>query len=133
MSLPRKKLLIATSVLLAGLALIYILPKTYNMRESAVIMTLPSKVSAGFAGELGGWFGSKILPSKLELDSLADDTKAILSFAEDAGYDTATPRAVDEILLTLYGADGVDGVPRPAAELAAAINAQIERNNLAPP
>ena len=61
-----RKLIITQFVLAFGLGAIYLLPKTYGIRESAIIMTLPS--------QLGEWEGKHSEPSPQVLASLADDT-----------------------------------------------------------
>lgn len=61
-----RNLIIAHLVLLIGLSGIYLLPKTYGVRESAIIMSLPTNME--------GWRFRESSPSQLVLDSLADDT-----------------------------------------------------------
>jgi len=100
-----KKLLIAQLVLAAGLATMYALPRTYAIRESAIVMSLPS-----FVGE---WHGKKIEVSDQEEKSLADDTDH-----EKKWYNRFAPGRLGEFdivhaFIVLSGDDMNNSIHRP--------------------
>jgi hypothetical protein len=67
MNTSRTKRLITAFILLGvGLSAMYMLPKTYGVRDSAIVMNLP--------GIVGRWYGENLQVSELEVKSLADDT-----------------------------------------------------------
>lgn len=100
-----KKLVIAQIILAAGLGTMYALPRTYEIRESAIIMSLPS-----FVGE---WHGKPIEVSELEDKSLADDTDH-----EKKWYSRFTPGKLGEFdvvhaFIVLSGDDMNNSIHRP--------------------
>lgn len=102
--MPRK-LLIAQAVLGIGLSGIYLLPKTYGIRQSAIIMSLPSR--------LPDWNYKPSEPSKQVIDSLADDTDY-----EQGVYYRSTPERIGKLdviraFIVLSGADMNNSIHRP--------------------
>ncbi len=100
-----RKLVIVQIVLLAGLATMFALPRTYSIRESAILMSLPT-----FVGE---WHGKSIEVSKLEEDSLADDTQH-----EKKWYRRFAPGKLGEFdlanaFIVLSGGDMNNSIHRP--------------------
>ncbi len=100
-----KKLLISQIVLAGGLATMYALPRTYEIRESAILMSLPS-----FVGE---WHGKPIEVSEQEEESLADDTAH-----EKKWYSRFTPGKLGEFdivhaFIVLSGDDMNNSIHRP--------------------
>jgi len=99
------KLLIAQVVLGIGLSGIYLLPKTYGIRQSAIIMSLPSLLS--------DWNYKPSEPSKQVLDSLADDTDY-----EQGIYYRSTPARIGKLdmisaFIVLSGEDMNNSIHRP--------------------
>ena len=81
-----RKLLIAQIVLLVGLSGIYLLPKTYGIRQSAIVMALPPK--------LDDWHCFPTTPHELVLKSLAKDTDyEQADFRRETGSAPASPGA----------------------------------------
>ncbi len=100
-----KKLLIAQVVLAVGLAGIYLLPKTYGMRNSAIVMSLPTFV--------GKWHGKPLEVSTLEEESLADDTQH-----EKKSYRRFSPTKIGDFeflsaFIVLSGSDMNNSIHRP--------------------
>ena len=99
------KLLIAQVVLGIGLSGIYLLPKTYGIRQSAIIMSLPPLLS--------DWHYEPDEPSKQVLDSLADDTDY-----EQGMYYRSTPTRIGKLdmisaFIVLSGEDMNNSIHRP--------------------
>jgi EpsI family protein len=99
------KLLIAQVVLGIGLSGIYLLPKTYGIRQSAIIMSLPPLLS--------GWNYKPSEPSKQVLASLADDTDY-----EQGIYYRSTPARIGKLdmiraFIVLSGEDMNNSIHRP--------------------
>ena len=61
-----RKLIICQALLGIGLGSIYLLPKGYKIRESAIVMILPDTVKE--------WFGESMETSEVVINALADDT-----------------------------------------------------------
>ena len=66
-----RKLIICQALLGIGLGSIYLLPRGYKIRESAIIMILP--------GTVNEWFGESMGTSEVVINALAEDT----NYAED--------------------------------------------------
>lgn len=99
------KLLIAQAVIGIGLSGIYLLPKTYNIRQSAIVMSLPSS--------LEGWSFRPSEPSKQVLASLAEDTDH-----EQGIYYRTTPGRIGKLdlirtFIVLSGEDMNNSIHRP--------------------
>lgn len=100
-----RKLLIAQVVLGIGLSGIYLLPKTYDIRQSAIVMSLPSS--------LKDWDFKPSEPSKQVLASLADDTDYELGI-----YYRTTPGRIGKldlirVFIVLSGEDMNNSIHRP--------------------
>ena len=100
-----RNLLIAQAVIGIGLSGIYLLPKTYNIRQSAIVMSLPSS--------LEGWSFRPSEPSKQVLASLADDTDY-----EQGIYYRSTPGRIGKLdliraFIVLSGEDMNNSIHRP--------------------
>lgn len=100
-----RKLLIAQTVLGIGLCGIYLLPEIYNIRQSAIVMSLPSNQP--------GWIFEQGEPSKQVLASLADDTDYELGF-----YYRKTPNRIGKLdliktFIVLSGEDMNNSIHRP--------------------
>ena len=70
-----RRLIIAQATLLIGLGSIYMLPRGYDIRESAIIMVLPKIVNE--------WFGENMATSEVVVNALAEDTNCLL-YTSDA-------------------------------------------------
>ena len=79
-----RKLIICQALLGIGLGSIYLLPRGYKIRESAIIMILPNAVQE--------WFGESIETSEVVINALADDTNYVQS-----QYKRRTPGTKDKI------------------------------------
>lgn len=100
-----KRKLIISQLILAGLALILVLPKTFGMRQSAIIMSLPTQV--------GEWQGRKSEPHPKVIESLADDT-----IFEQARYHRPTSGKIGRFdslaaFIVLSGQDMNNSIHRP--------------------
>ncbi len=100
-----RNLLITQVVLGIGLSGIYLLPKTYNIRQSAIVMSLPSI--------LKDWNFEHSEPSKQVLASLADDTDY-----EQGIYYRTTPGRIGRLdliraFIVLSGEDMNNSIHRP--------------------
>ena len=105
MSSRLRNLLIAQLVLVIGLACIFVLPKTHGIRDSAIIMSLPTFV--------GKWHGRKIEVSTQEVKSLAKDTDH-----EKKSYRRFSPSKLGEFefinaFIVLSGNDMNNSIHRP--------------------
>lgn len=99
------KLLITQAVLGIGLSGIYLLPETVSMRQSAIVMSLPS--------DQPGWKFEPSEPSKQVLDALADDTGH-----EQGFYYRTTPGRIGKLdliraYIVLSGEDMNNSIHRP--------------------
>ncbi len=106
-----RKLIICQALLGIGLGSIYLLPRGYKIRESAVIMILPNTVDE--------WFGESMETSEVVINALADDT----NYAQSQ-YKRRTPGTEDKIDITsafvvLSGDDMNNSIHRPERCLAA--------------
>ena len=106
-----RKLIISQAFLAIGLSSIYLLPRGYQIRESAIVMILPDVLSE--------WFGEPMKPSEQVINALADDT----NFAQSQ-YKRRTPGTTDKIdlintLIVLSGDDMNNSIHRPERCLAA--------------
>ena len=106
-----RRLIIAQSMLLIGLGSIYMLPRGYDIRESAIIMVLPKMVNE--------WFGENMATSEVVVNALADDT----NYAQSQ-YKRRTPKTDDKIdiintFIVLSGDDMNNSIHRPERCLAA--------------
>lgn len=106
-----RKLIICQALLGIGLGSIYLLPRGYKIRESAIIMILPDTV--------GEWFGESMETSEVVINALADDT----NYAQSQ-YKRRTPGTEDKIDITsafvvLSGDDMNNSIHRPERCLAA--------------
>ncbi len=106
-----RKLIICQALLGIGLGSIYLLPRGYKIRESAVIMILPNTVDE--------WFGESMETSEVVINALADDTNYVQS-----QYKRRTPGTEDKIDITsafvvLSGDDMNNSIHRPERCLAA--------------
>ena len=79
-----RKLAIAQIILLLGLGSIYLLPRGYNIRESAIIMVLPKTINE--------WFGETMETSEVVINELADDTNY-----SQSQYKRRTPNTEDKL------------------------------------
>ena len=100
-----RNLIITQVVMAVGLGAIYLLPKTFGIRESAIIMALPSYLS--------GWSGKHSEPSQKVLESLAEDTDY-----EQAEYYRWTPGRYNKrdrisTFIVLSGDDMNNSIHRP--------------------
>lgn len=100
-----RRLITATLLLGAGLSAMFFLPKTYGVRQSAIVMNLPMIVD--------DWYGTRLDVSDLEEESLADDTdheKAIYQ-----RYPADKPGQVDQLnaFIVLSGDDMNNSIHRP--------------------
>lgn len=100
-----RNLLIAQAVLGIGLSGIYLLPKTFNIRQSAIVMSLPSNLKE--------WSFKPSEPSKQVLASLADDTDY-----EQGIYYRSTPGRIGKLdliraFIVLSGEDMNNSIHRP--------------------
>ncbi|MDE0758609.1 MAG: EpsI family protein [Pseudomonadales bacterium] len=100
-----RNLLIAQAVIGIGLSGIYLLPKTFNIRQSAIVMSLPSS--------LKDWRFKPSEPSKQVLDALADDTNY-----EQGIYYRTTPGRIGKLdlvraFIVLSGEDMNNSIHRP--------------------
>lgn len=100
-----KKLLIVQIILAAGLATMYALPRSYSIRESAIIMSLPTFV--------GDWYGKPIEVSKLEEDSLADDTRHEKKWYRRFAPDQIGESDIVHAFIVLSGDDMNNSIHRP--------------------
>ena len=82
-----RKLIICQALLGIGLGSIYLLPRGYKIRESAIIMILPNTVDE--------WFGESMETSEVVINALADDT----NYAQSQ-YKRRTPGTEDKIDIT---------------------------------
>ncbi|HUF82569.1 MAG TPA: EpsI family protein [Burkholderiales bacterium] len=106
-----RKLVVTQIVLLAGLATIYALPRTYESRPSAILMSLPTFV--------GDWYGKSLeVPERVEL-SLAKDTA--FDQKEYRRFAPGFPGDFDTLLsfIVLSGDDMNNSIHRPERCLAA--------------
>ena len=118
-----RKLAIAQIILLLGLGSIYLLPRGYNIRESAIIMVLPKTINE--------WFGETMETSEVVINALADDTNY-----SQSQYKRRTPNTEDKLdiintFIVLSGDDMNNSIHRPERCLAAQgfeILASEERN-----
>jgi EpsI family protein len=106
-----RKLIICQALLGIGLGSIYLLPRGYKIRESAIIMILPDTVEE--------WFGESMETSEVVINALADDT----NYAQSQ-YKRRTPGTEDKIDITsafvvLSGDDMNNSIHRPERCLAA--------------
>ena len=106
-----RKLIICQALLGIGLGSIYLLPRGYKIRESAIIMILPNTVDE--------WFGESMETSEVVINALADDT----NYAQSQ-YKRRTPGTEDKIDITsafvvLSGDDMNNSIHRPERCLAA--------------
>ena len=106
-----RKLIICQAVLGIGLGSIYLLPRGYKIRESAIIMILPNTVKE--------WFGESMETSEVVINALADDT----NYAQSQ-YKRRTPGTEDKIdiasaFIVLSGDDMNNSIHRPERCLAA--------------
>ncbi|MAB60332.1 MAG: EpsI family protein [Verrucomicrobiales bacterium] len=106
-----RRLIIAQAILLIGLGSIYLLPRGYDIRESAIIMVLPKSVNE--------WFGENMDTSEVVVNALADDT----NYAQSQ-YKRRTPKTDDKIdiinaFIVLSGDDMNNSIHRPERCLAA--------------
>ena len=100
-----RKLIICQALLGIGLGSIYLLPRGYKIRESAIIMILPDTVEE--------WFGESMETSEVVINALADDT----NYAQSQ-YKRRTPGTEDKIDITsafvvLSGDDMNNSIHRP--------------------
>ena len=82
-----RKLIICQALLGIGLGSIYLLPRGYKIRESAIILILPDTVEE--------WFGESMETSEVVINALADDT----NYAQSQ-YKRRTPGTEDKIDIT---------------------------------
>lgn len=106
-----RKLIICQALIGIGLGSIYLLPRGYKIRESAIIMILPDTVQE--------WFGESIETSEVVINALADDT----NYAQSQ-YKRRTPGTKDKIdiasaFVVLSGDDMNNSIHRPERCLAA--------------
>ena len=103
---PRTRRLLTGMLLLTlGLSAMYLLPKTYGVRQSAIVMSLPLIVD--------DWYGRKLEVSTLEKKSLATDTEQ--EKAEYQRYAPDKPGEVDLLnaFIVLSGDDMNNSIHRP--------------------
>ena len=106
-----RKLIICQALLGIGLGSIYLLPRGYKIRESAIIMILPGTVKE--------WFGESMGTSEVVINALAEDT----NYAQSQ-YKRRTPETEDKIdivsaFVVLSGDDMNNSIHRPERCLAA--------------
>jgi EpsI family protein len=106
-----RKLIICQALLGIGLGSIYLLPRGYKIRESAIIMILP--------GTVNEWFGESMGTSEVVINALAEDT----NYAQSQ-YKRRTPETEDKIdivsaFVVLSGDDMNNSIHRPERCLAA--------------
>ncbi|HIG83510.1 MAG TPA: EpsI family protein [Verrucomicrobia bacterium] len=106
-----RKLIICQALLGIGLGSIYLLPRGYKIRESAIIMILPDTVKE--------WFGESMEASEVVINALAEDT----NYAQSQ-YKRRTPGTEDKIdiasaFVVLSGDDMNNSIHRPERCLAA--------------
>ena len=106
-----RKLIICQALLGIGLGSIYLLPRGYKIRESAIIMILPDTVKE--------WFGESMETSEVVINALAEDT----NYAQSQ-YKRRTPGTEDKIdvasaFIVLSGDDMNNSIHRPERCLAA--------------
>ena len=106
-----RKLIICQALLGIGLGSIYLLPRGYKIRESAIIMILPGTVKE--------WFGESMGTSEVVINALAEDT----NYAQSQ-YKRRTPETEDKIdivsAFVVLSGDGMNNsIHRPGRCLAA--------------